>query len=123
MDSKVAPKSQPTKLKVIFGIGIFFDVVNGFGETKGVAPIPTFAFVKVIAFLGGVVDQTLFDMIVKDEHANLVVDSGMQERILFPVQLKPIDVLVAITPNLATTMEDLGVDVRVEETKATIMEE
>jgi hypothetical protein len=27
------------------------------------------------------------------------------------------------TPSLATTMEDLGVDVRIEETKAMVMEE
>jgi hypothetical protein len=94
-----------------------------FGEVEGVALVPTFALVKVIAFLYGTADQTFFSTIVKDEHANLVVEFDMEEGTLISIQPKPIDVLVTITPSLATTMEDLGVDVKVEETKATIIKE
>jgi len=52
-----------------------------------------------------------------------VVEFDMEEGTLILVQPKPIDVLVTITPSLATTMEDFGVDVKVEETKATIIKE
>jgi len=123
VDSQVTPKSQPLELKVIFGNGIFFDVIDGFGEVEGVALVPTFALVKVIVFLYGIADATFFGTIVKDEHANLMVEFDMEEGTLISVQPKRIDVLVTITPSLATTMEDLGVDAKVEETKATIIKE
>jgi hypothetical protein len=51
---------------------------------------------------------------IKDEHANMVVEIGMEEGISILVQPKS---TIAIAPNLALTMEDSGVDVRVEETK------
>jgi hypothetical protein len=47
VNSRIAPKSQPTELKAIFGTKIFFSVANGFGETEGVALVPTFALVKL----------------------------------------------------------------------------
>jgi hypothetical protein len=47
----------------------------------------------------------------------------MKERTLIPIQLESIVVPVATTLSLVTITKDLGVDVKVEETKATIMEE
>jgi hypothetical protein len=61
-------------------------------------------------------------MTIKDKHANLVVESSLEEGILIMVQLKPIVNLVAITPSLNTTIVDPGIDVRVEETKAIVVE-
>jgi hypothetical protein len=51
---------------------------------------------------------------IKEEHANMVVEIGMEEGISILVQPKS---TIAIAPNLALTMEDSRVDVRVEETK------
>jgi len=51
-----------------------------------------------------------------------MVESSMVEGILIVVQSKPITYLVTITPSLTTTIVDLGIDVRVEETKATMVE-
>lgn len=59
---------------------------------------------------------------IKDKHVNPMVESSMVEGILIVVQLKPIAYLVAITPSLTTTIVDLGINVRVEETKATMVE-
>ncbi len=44
---------------------------------------------------------------IKDKHANSMVESSMVE---------------GITPSLTTTIVDLGIDVRVEETKPTMVE-
>jgi acetylornithine/succinyldiaminopimelate/putrescine aminotransferase len=59
-------------------------------------------------------------MIVKNECANPMVETCMEEGILILVHLESI---IAIVPNLVVTTKDLRVDVRVEETKATIMEQ
>ncbi len=56
-----------------------------------------------------------FGTIVKDEHANSMVESHIEEGTLIPVYPKPIAILI-------TTTEDLVVDVRVQETETTIME-
>ncbi len=48
-----------------------------FGKIKGIPPIP--------AFFGGVVDYTFSGMIVKDKHANLMVESHMEGGTLIPV--------------------------------------
>ncbi len=69
---------------------------------------------KVKAHFGQVVNLTLSNTNIKDEHANMVVEIGMEEGISILVQPKS---TIAIAPNLALTMEDSGVDVRVEETK------
>jgi hypothetical protein len=60
---------------------------------------------------------------VKDEHANLEVESDVEEGISIPAQFEPTVIPVATTPTLAIANEDPRIDVRVEETKATIMEE
>jgi hypothetical protein len=62
-------------------------------------------------------------MIVKDECANLVVKTSMESMISVLVQLKTIVIPATIIPNPFATMKDLRVNVRVEETKATSMEE
>ncbi len=62
----------------------------------------------------------LSNMIVKNECANPMVETCMEEGILILVHLESI---IAIVPNLVVTTKDLRVDVRVEETKATIMEQ
>jgi hypothetical protein len=46
----------------------------------------------------------------------------MEEGILIMVQPETTTIPTTTAPSLDATMEDLGVDVRVEETKATIME-
>lgn len=63
-----------------------------------------------------------FGTTIKDKHANLVLESGIEGRTLM-VQPKRTIIPTAITPNLVAIMENLGVDVRVEEIKATTMEE
>ncbi len=40
----------------------------------------------------------------------------MEKGILISIQLESIAILVTIAPSLTTTMEDLGVDVKVKET-------
>jgi hypothetical protein len=62
-------------------------------------------------------------MMVKDEHANPKVESGVEEGTLISAQLEPIVILATTTPNLAIANEDTRVDVRVEEIEAIIMEE
>jgi len=62
-------------------------------------------------------------MMVKDEHANPKVESGVEEGISIPAQLEPIAILATITLNLAIANEDPRVVIRVEEIEATIMEE
>lgn len=62
-------------------------------------------------------------MIIKDECANLVVETVMEGVTLILIQLKTTIVHIATTPNPFAVTEDLGVDVKVEVTKAMIMEE
>ncbi len=59
---------------------------------------------------------------IKDKHANPMVKSSMVEGILIIVQSKPIAYLVAITPSLITTIVGIGINVKVEEKKATMVE-
>lgn len=70
---------------------------------------------KVKAHSNGVVDPTFSGTTIKDEHANLVVEIGMDEGISISVQPKSI---VATAPSLALAMEDS----RIEEKKAIVME-
>jgi hypothetical protein len=65
----------------------------------------------------------LFDMIVKDKCANLVVEFDIEGGTSILVQPETIIILATITLNLVFVMEILGVDVRVEEIKAITMEE
>jgi hypothetical protein len=62
-------------------------------------------------------------MIIKNECANSVVETGMEGVILISIQLKTIVVHVATTSNPSAITKDLGVIVKVEVTKAMIMEE
>jgi hypothetical protein len=62
-------------------------------------------------------------MMVKDEHANLKVESSVEEGTSIPAQLEPIAILATITPNLVVAHEDLKINVMVEEIEATILEE
>jgi hypothetical protein len=61
-------------------------------------------------------------MIIKDECANLVVETVMEGVTLNSIQLKTTIVHVATTPNPFVVTEDLGVDVKVKVTEAMIME-
>jgi len=65
----------------------------------------------------------LSNMTIMDRHANLVVESNMEGGTLILAQLETIVIHVAITLNLVVATENLGVDVRVEETYVIIMEE
>jgi hypothetical protein len=61
----------------------------------------------------------LSDTNIKGEHANMVVEIGMEEGTLVLVQPKS---TIAITPSFVFTMEDSRVDVRLEEIEAIVME-
>jgi hypothetical protein len=49
VDSAVALEPRPTELEITSSIGILSSIANGFGEVKGVAPIPLATLVKVVA--------------------------------------------------------------------------
>ncbi len=79
-----------------------------------VLPVLASTLAKVRTHSGRIVNLMFSNTNIKDEHANMVVEIGMEEGISILVQPKS---TIAIAPNLALTMEDSGVDVRVEETK------
>ncbi len=64
-----------------------------------------------------------FGTTIKNEHANLMAEFDMEGGTSILVWPKIIVVPTAIVPSLIIAMEDLRVDVKVEETEATIMEE
>ncbi len=70
VDLVVTPKPQRIELEVIFGTKNFSYVVDGSSKAKGATLVPVVAPIKVIAHSNGTADPTLFDMTVKDEHAN-----------------------------------------------------
>ncbi len=51
VDLVVALELQPIELEVASSIRIFYNVANGFSETKGTAPILAFVPAKVRPFL------------------------------------------------------------------------
>jgi predicted transcriptional regulator len=59
-------------------------------------------------------------MTIKDKCVNPMVEIDMEEGTLILVHLESI---IAIVPNLIVVIADLKVDVKVEETKAIVMEE
>jgi hypothetical protein len=61
-------------------------------------------------------------MTIKDECANSMVETIMEGVTLISIQLKTIIVPITTTPGPSAITEDLGVDVKIEVTKATIME-
>jgi hypothetical protein len=69
-----------------------------------------------------IADQMLSSTTIKNKHANLVVKSGMEEGTSILVQPEPIAIHVAIALSLVATIVNPKVDVRVEETKAIVME-
>jgi hypothetical protein len=71
----------------------------------------------------GTIDLTLSGMTIKDECANLVVETNMEGATLISIQLEITTVLVATAPSFVTTIENLKVNVRIEEIEAPIMEE
>jgi hypothetical protein len=64
----------------------------------------------------------LFDTTIKDECANLVVETNMEGATLTLVQQETIVIPIAIAPSPFTASKDLRVDVKVEVIEATIME-
>jgi hypothetical protein len=66
---------------------------------------------------------TLSDTTIKDECANLVVETSMEGATLILVQQETTGIHVAIAPSPFTATKDLGVDVKIEVIKPTIMEE
>jgi hypothetical protein len=90
-----------------------------FSKVEGATLVLASAFTKVTSHFGGIIDPMLSNMIIKDECANPMVETGMEEGISISVHLESI---IATVPNLVATTKDLMVDVRVEETKATFME-
>jgi len=70
-----------------------------------------------------IANPMLLGMTVKDDYANLMVETDMEGATLILIQTKTTIVLATTTPSLAITMEDLWVDVRIEEIEALVMEE
>jgi hypothetical protein len=62
-------------------------------------------------------------MTVKDKHANLVVESGVEERFQFQYNQNQLLSLLPLHQSLVAVKKNVGVDIRVEETKAIIMKE
>lgn len=79
-----------------------------------------YAFTEATSHFGGTTDLMFSNMTIKDKCANPMVEIDMEEGTLILVHLESI---IAIVPSLAVTTKDLKVDVRVEETKAIVMEE
>ncbi len=107
----------PIELKRTFDIEIFSNAINVYGRTKGSAPIQAFAIVEITCS-GGTIDLTLSSTTVKDEHVNSVVETDVEGAILILVQLKKIVVPIIIVLSPSIAMDELGVDVKVEVTKA-----
>ncbi len=63
------------------------------------------------------------DTTIKDECANLVVETSMEGATLILVQQETIVIPIAIAPSPFITTKDLRVDVKVEVIEAMIMEE
>lgn len=73
VDLVVALKPQPIELKITF------DIADGFGEAKSVAPILAIAIAKATTHFDRITNSTLSHMIKKDEKTNLVVEIGMEK--------------------------------------------
>ncbi len=123
VDLVIALKSWPTKPKGTFNTRILSTITHGFNKIEGATPFPTSTPIEITTFFNGVIDHMLFDMIVKDKCANLVVEFDIEGGTSILVQPETIIILTTITLNLVFVMEILGVDVRVEEIKAITMEE
>jgi len=119
VDLVIALELRPIGSEIVFGTGIFFGGVNNFDETKCTTPISAFALAKVTATFSETTNQMFFGTMIKDKHANLMVEFDMEEGTSILIQLKPIAIHVATTTSLVVII----VDPRVEETKAAIMEE
>jgi hypothetical protein len=65
-DLVVALESLPNKLKVTSSMKIFFSIVDGSSEAKGVAPLPTVALAEVITHFNVMTDPMFFNTIAKE---------------------------------------------------------
>jgi len=72
---------------------IAFDIADGFGEAKNVAPILTIALAKAITHFCEITNPTFSHMTTKDEKENLVVEIGVEKRTSILAQLEPIATL------------------------------
>lgn len=122
-DLVVAPELWPIELERTSDARLFSNAINVYGKTKGFATIQVSTLVEATTCFGGAIDLTFFSTTVKDEHANLVVETNVEGATLILVQLKTIVVPTTIVLSPSTAMEELGIDVKVEVMKATIMEE
>jgi hypothetical protein len=122
VDSVIALELRPTGPEVVFGTGIFFDGVNNFDETKCTTPILAFEPAKVTTTFSETTDQMLFGTMIKDKHANLMVEFDMEEGTSILIQPEPIAIHVATITSLVVITVDPRVDVKVEKTKVAIME-
>jgi len=69
----VSLEPWPIEPKVTFDIGILFSIIDGSNEVKGVTPLPIVMLAKATSHYGGITYLTFFDMIAKEERANLVI--------------------------------------------------
>ncbi len=85
-DLVVASELWPIEPKRISHIRIFSNAINVYGKTKGFAPIKFFVIVELTTCSGGTIGLTLSCTIVKDEHANSVVETDVEGAISILVQ-------------------------------------
>ncbi len=118
IDSVVALKPPLNKLEITYSIGILFNIRDGFGEAKSVAPLLVVVPIKATTHFGGKVDLMISNTTAKKEWANLMVEIGMEREISIRTQHEPTTTPIVIAPNLDATMVDLRIDVKVEEIEA-----
>jgi hypothetical protein len=95
----VAPKSQPTELKVAFGAIIIYGATNVSSKVEGFVPIQTLAPTEAKTHSSGATNLRLPNIIIKDKHMTSMVGTGMEAEALILVQMKSTFILVATTPS------------------------
>lgn len=78
LDSIVTLKSHPIELEVAFSIGTIFSVADISNGVEGSLPIQVPTPIKVRAHFDDTIDPTLSNIIVKNEHTVLVVETSMK---------------------------------------------
>lgn len=115
----VALEPPLNKLEITSSIGILFNVRDGFGEAKSVAPLLAIAPIEATTHSGGKVDLMLSNTTTKKEQANPMVEINMEREISIWAQHEPTTTPIVIAPSLDATMVNLRIDVKVEEIEGT----
>jgi hypothetical protein len=67
IDSVVALKPPLNKLEITYSIGILFNIRDGFGEAKSVAPLLVVVPIEAATHFGGKVDLMISNTTAKKE--------------------------------------------------------